>query len=307
MKTLKLFGLLILGMSFTLMSCEDDEDETMTIADIVDDRDDLSSLEAALDVAGLTATLESGSYTLFAPTDVAFANFLTVNNFASLADVPVDVLTNVLLNHVVAGDNRSTSLADGYVKTLATAQSNNVDMYINTNAGVQLNGGSNVDEADLVADNGVVHIVDAVIGLPTVVDFALADPTFEVLVAALTREASFPFVGILSGAGPFTVFAPTNDAFVSVLGELGFDSLADIPTATLAAVLTYHVVDGANVLAATLTDGQVINTLGGNLTVDITADGVNLIDGMSRGNRVVATDVQAANGVIHAVSTVLLP
>jgi uncharacterized surface protein with fasciclin (FAS1) repeats len=180
-------------------------------------------------------------------------------------------------------------------------------MFINTDGGVTLNGGATVTEADIDAENGVVHVVNQVITLPTVVDFATADPTFSTLVAALTRESDFTFVSTLSGEGPFTVFAPTNDAFGNVLAELNLTALGDIPTATLASTLATHVVAGANVRSSSLSDQQQVETLGSGLTVVIEGEEVRLIDPNGRASIVGPVDVQAANGVIHVLNTVLLP
>lgn len=312
MKTLRLFGFALLMISLGFVSCGDDEEEndTQNIAEIATATDNLSSLVAALDAADLVSTLEgTGPFTVFAPTNEAFDKFLSDNGFAGVADVPVDVLKNILLNHVVSGKNISTGLTTGYVESSATGAGDNpMNMYISTDGGVTINGGSSVSTADIDASNGVIHIVDAVIGLPSVVTFATADPTFGTLVTALTRESlGVDYVGTLSGDGPFTVFAPTNDAFGALLTELGVGGLGEIDDATLNAVLQYHVVNGANVRSTDLTDGQVVSTFGGaEFTIDL-SDGASITDGKGRNNKIVVTDVQANNGVIHVVSTVLLP
>ncbi|OYX27540.1 MAG: fasciclin [Flavobacteriales bacterium 32-35-8] len=308
---------LILCLALTsLSSCNNDDAVAVpeTIAEIATATPSLSNLVAALDRAGLVETLDGpGQFTVFAPTNDAFQAFLTANGFASLNDVPVNVLTQVLLNHVVIGDNVSTSLSTGYVNTLATYGDTelNLSMFINTAGGVKLNGVSNVELADIDATNGVIHVVDAVIGLPTVVTFALADPTFEILVSALTRETSFTFVNTLSTANgtnpaPFTVFAPTNAAFVNLLGELSLSSLADVPTDTLAAALTMHVVAGANVQSSALTNNMPIPTLGGSITANVTG-GATLTDANARVSNIIFTDVQAVNGVVHVIDKVILP
>jgi len=300
----------------SLSSCDNDDavPAPETIAEIAAATPSLSNLVAALDRAGLVETLNGpGQFTVFAPTNDAFQAFLTTNGFATLNDVPVDVLTQVLLNHVVLGDNVSTSLSTGYVNTLATYGDTelNLSMFVNTADGVKLNGVSNVELADIDATNGVIHVVDAVIGLPTVVTFALADPTFEILVSALTRETSFTFVNTLSTANgtnpaPFTVFAPTNTAFVNLLGELSLSSLADVPTDTLAAALAMHVVAGANVQSSALTNNMPIPTLGGNITANVTG-GATLTDSNARVSNIIFTNVQAANGVVHVIDKVILP
>jgi transforming growth factor-beta-induced protein len=273
-----------------------------------------SSLKAAIDRAGLenALTAEGADLTLFAPDNDAFEQLLTDLGANSLEDIPIDLLTQVLLNHVVDGSVLSTDLTAGYTSTLATEPTtgNNVNLYINLDNGVRLNGISSVVDADTEVTNGVIHGVDAVITLPTVVTFATADATFSTLVAALTRsDLGVDYVGLLSGTdnSPFTVFAPTNDAFGDLLTELMLGGLGDIDAATLNAVLQYHVVAGANVLSSTLMDGQMIETFGGSmLTVDL-SDGAALTDANGRTSNIVVTDVQAYNGVIHVIDTVVLP
>ncbi|GAB5401198.1 MAG: fasciclin domain-containing protein [Aureisphaera sp.] len=309
---------LTLLLTLAIVSCSDDDDNGnvmdpggQTIADFVADNADYSTLLAALDRAGLVSTLDgTTNYTVFAPNNTAFDAFLTANNFTSLDDVPTDVLTNVLLNHVVNGTVLSTQLTTGYVNTLGIAVDGlNLSMFVDTTSGVTLNGQSSVATADVEVDNGVIHAVDAVIGLPTVVTFATADPTFSTLVAALTRSDQPDFVGILStpdgtAPAPFTVFAPTNDAFGDLLTELGAGSLDDIDTATLTATLNLHVIGEANVRSTDLTDGPV-TTLGGDVTVDAT--NATITDSNGRVSNIIVVDVQAINGVVHAIDKVILP
>ncbi|SFN96763.1 Uncaracterized surface protein containing fasciclin (FAS1) repeats [Bizionia echini] len=297
-------------------------DGVIGLPDVVDHalaNSSFSNLVAALGAADgdLVSVLQgNGPYTVLAPVDMAFSDFLADNGFSGLGDVPTDVLSQVLLNHVLAGATFSTDLVNmgsGYTTTSATGAGDNaMSLYFNTSDGVTFNGISSVAEADVVGTNGVIHAVDAVIGLPTVVDFALADPTFETLVAALTRDdLTFDYVGTLStpngtAPAPFTVFAPTNDAFGDLLTELNVASLGDIPEATLKATLDMHAVAGANVRSTALMDNMTVSTLGGDITANITG-GATLTDANGRVSNIIAVDVQASNGVIHAIDKVVLP
>lgn len=316
-------GVAILALAFIpLVSCSDDDSETMpqgnTIVAVASSNANLSVLVDALDRAGLTATLDgSGSFTVFAPTNQAFTAFLQQKGFASLEAVPVPVLKEILLNHVVSGTATSSSLTTGYVKTLAkgsASSTNTLSMYINTTNGVVINGGTSnggatVTTADVMASNGVVHIVGSVINLPTVTSHAIANPDFSILVQALTRDDQPDFAGILSGtqSSPFTVFAPTNAAFASLLTELNLPGLAQIPQATLENTLKYHVIAGQNVLAASLMDNMTVNTFqGGSFTINLEG-GASITDANGRVSTITATDVQASNGVVHVINKVLLP
>ena len=313
-------------LSLFVVSCDDDNDdnalccEGSSIVDIASQTESLSTLVAALQATGLDAALTGeGPYPVLAHTNDAFDALLVSLNATSLDDIPVDVLTNVLLNHVIAAEVESSSLTNGYASTqaISTASGTNMSIYINTDNGVTFNGVSNVTAADIAASNGVVHIVDSVIGLPSVVTFALADPNFDILVQALTREdLTQDFVGLLStpvgSPSPFTVFAPINSGFVNLLAELGVESLAEIPEETLAAVLSYHVVAEANQLSMNLSEGMEFTTVqGGNLQFGYADNGGMelgvLTDNGGRTSNIVAVDVQADNGIIHAIDTVVLP
>lgn len=180
-------------------------------------------------------------------------------------------------------------------------------MYVDLTSGVKLNGVSKVTIADVMATNGVVHVVDAVINLPTIVTHATANANFTSLVGALTKAGQPDFVSILSGTGPFTVFAPTNDAFTAFNTELAPGGIAGVSSANLTKVLQYHVVSG-NILAASLTEGQMVSTLQTpqKFTVQL-AGGAKIKDVNNRISTIVATDVQCSNGVIHVLNKVLLP
>ena len=316
----KLTFLLFVG--FSIQSCSDDDDDVTTptgpsnIVEIAIDTPDLSNLVAALSVAdgNLVDVLSGGEFTVLAPTNEAFETFLAANGFMSLSEVPTDVLSNILLNHVISGTINSTNLVDagsGYSTTNASnMDGDNLSLYFDTSSGVTFNGISSVVAADIVASNGIVHVVDEVIGLPTVVTFAVSNPALSTLVAAMTTEGlSVDIVSILSSSdepSPFTVFAPTNDAFGSLLAELELNALGDIPVSILEATLGTHVAPEANVRSTDLVDGMSVNTIGSTITVSL-SDGAKLIDPNGRESNIVAVDIQAYNGVVHVIDNVLLP
>jgi len=310
---LTLLAFVVLGVS----ACSDDDDagiivETdQSIADFVDENDDFSLLDEALEITDLDDALDaSGTFTVFAPNNAAFTAYL---GDASLGDVEVSVLRELLLNHVInSGTLLSSNLTTGYLPNMASFNGTNANIstYLNvSNSSVSINGSATVIDADNEFTNGVVHVVDQVIPLPDVTTFATADPQFSSLVAALTREDDYDYVTTLSTAigtdpAPFTVFAPTNDAFAAVLDELNLDNLADIPSETLQASLNLHVIAGSNLRASDLATGTA-TTLGGN--VDINAENATITDPNGRISLITVTDIQAANGVLHAIDLVLLP
>ncbi len=282
--------------------------------------ENFSSLVTALGASDvdLVALLSAeGPYTVLAPDNAALATFL---DGADLGGINTEVLTQVLLNHVMSTTLLSTDLTTagaGYGNTNAMgAGMNPMSIYFDTSAGVVFNGVSEVTSADIVGSNGIIHAVDAVIGLPTVVTFAAADPIFSTLVEALTTlTPATPFETILArtegdnldGINPdYTVFAPTNDAFAA---------LPEIPgEVVLTQVLLHHVVGGANVTSSDLTPGgdTVAPTLeGDNITITLPSAGDNIADVTDgAGNSdigIIAVDVQAVNGVIHVLNKVLIP
>jgi len=309
---------LVLTLLITTISCSNDDDNTVTtqpqnIVEIALETPNLTSLVAALTAADgdlVTVLQGDGPFTVLAPTNDAFTAFLSANGFNTLEDVPTDVLTQILLNHVIMADvvaNDLITSGAGYTNTLATGPNNNaMSLYFNTSDGVTFNGVSTVTQADIEATNGTIHIVDAVIGIPTVVTFAVADPSFSTLVTALTDlTPATDFVSTLEGEGPFTVFAPTNEAF---------SALPAIPEEeALTQVLLYHVV-GGNVTSSDLTNpGETTaETLQGD-SITITLPGSegtisNVTDASGASDiGIVAVDVQAGNGVIHVLNKVMIP
>ncbi|RKN78073.1 fasciclin domain-containing protein [Ulvibacterium marinum] len=282
---------------------------------------DLSILVEALQRANLTDELEaSGSFTVLAPTNAAFNTFLGQNNFTSVQDVPVDALTQILLNHVIGTELSSsdlTVLQRNYAATLASGptEGSNLSLYFDATDGVEFNGISSVVNggADILASNGTIHIVDAVIDLPTVVTFVGEDFNFEQLTIALTSATpGTDFATILSGEGPFTVFAPVDQAFDELLdSNPDWSSLSDIDESLLTAVLQHHVVSGNN-RSSGLSEGLNLTTLEGDditVSLQVNAPFIAVItDGSGNDDvNIGFVDIQASNGVIHLIDQVMLP
>lgn len=301
-----------LGLMLTSCSDDDNPQPTVdnTITGIASKASDLTLLVKALKKADLATTLQgAGPFTVFAPTDQAFINAgytASVIDNLPVADIPG--LKQILLNHVVSGSVQSTGLTNNsYIKTLAkgtASTTNTLSMYVNTTSGVRLNGMSSVitttagSTFDIIATNGVIHKVNAVITLPTIVTHATANSNFSTLAQLLTDQNLIP---TLSGtaSSPFTVFAPLNSAFDTATTTL----YGGLSSAKKTAVLTYHVVAGANVLSNAIPTTPITTFESGTFTVS----GTVITDEQNRQTNIVLTDVQCANGVIHAVNKVLLP
>ena len=268
---------------------------------------DLSILAEAVVAADLVGTLKGpGPFTVFAPTNAAFASLLTelgLTKAQLLADKAL--LTTVLTYHVVPGSVRRADIPLG--KAVTTVQGGLFKVDAAGNA-LTITDGRNrvagISATDIQAFNGVVHVIDKVL-LPAnknIVQTAQSLPNFSILVEAVVAAN---LQGTLSGTGPFTVFAPTNAAFAALLTELGVSKdalLAD--KALLTKVLTYHVVAG-RVLKANVPVGTPITTVqGDSFTINAA---LAIADQRGRSANIVATDVLTSNGVIHAIDKVILP
>jgi uncharacterized surface protein with fasciclin (FAS1) repeats len=267
---------------------------TGTVVDVVVNSPDHTTLEAAVIAAGLAGTLSgTGPFTIFAPTDAAFAALPAGTVEALLADIPA--LTNILTYHAVAGSAFSAGLNNGQMVT--TVQGQKVTVTIN-NGNVFINN-AQVTVADIVATNGVVHVIDAVLLPPTgtVVDVIVNSPDHTTLEAAVIAAG---LAGTLSGTGPFTIFAPTDAAFEALPSGTVEALLADIPALTN--ILTYHAVAGS-AFSAGLNNGQMIMTIQGqDVTVTFNNGNVFINDA-----QVTVADIVATNGVVHVIDAVLIP
>jgi uncharacterized surface protein with fasciclin (FAS1) repeats len=292
MKKSKLFMTILFLTSIIYLNTA----KSATVVDIVVGSADHDTLEAAVIAAGLADDLSgTGPFTVFAPTDDAFKALPAGTIEALLAD-PTGDLANILLYHVVSGKAMSTDLSNG--QEIATLQGKKVKVTINGD-GVFINN-AKVTVADIVADNGVVHVIDAVMLPPvvTVVDVIVGSPDHVRLEAAVIAAG---LADDLSGEGPFTVFAPTDEAFDALPAGTIEALLAD-PTGDLANILLYHVVSG-KAMSTDLSNGQEIATLQGKkVKVTINGEGVFIND-----VKVTVADIVADNGVVHVINAVLLP
>jgi uncharacterized surface protein with fasciclin (FAS1) repeats len=272
---------------------------TNTVVDIIVNSPDHNTLEAAVVAAGLVETLSGdGPFTVFAPTDEAF-NALPAGTIDALLADPTGLLTEILFYHVVSGTALSTDLADQ--QEIVTLNGLSVVVTIN-GSGVFIND-AQVTVADIIADNGVVHVIDAVL-IPT-------EPTpttvFDIIAASTvhnTLEAGLVAAGLdqdLTLGGPFTVFAPTDAAFDALPAGV-LDALLADPSGELTSILLYHVLSGT-VLSTDLFDGQTATTLlGEDITVTINGSGVFINDA-----QVIVADIIADNGVVHVIDAILSP
>ena len=258
--------------------------------------DDFQTLAAALVKVDLTTPLSEGTFTVFAPNDAAFEN-AGITDLEAVSDV---ALTNILTHHVLAAEVPSTAIEAGLTQTL-----NGAYVDISTDMGVMVDMAT-VVTPDIESSNGVIHEINNVLTPPVndIVTLAANTPSLSTLAAAVEKAG---LVEDLQGGGPFTVFAPDNDAFEALFDLLDVSGLDDLTANQLRPILLYHVVEGRvisselpNGFVSTLNESASININNAVFTINTATDQlIELGDG--------TLNVQANNGVVHIVDTVLLP
>jgi len=251
-----------------------------------------STLAAALNAADLVGTLSGpGPFTVFAPTNSAFRNVPPGRLAFLLQPENKALLQEVLTFHVVSGNVDSTQvLASPFLDTVAEQRAE-IDA-----GNVQIEG-ANLIATDIVCSNGIIHVVDSVLlpELRTISQLANANDDFDQLYDALV------IAGLdddLDGAGPFTVFAPTDDAFRALPSGL----IESLTAADLGNILGFHVTTGRNYVEDVLAAGGFSMLNGGQTTITTTSEGA-FIDGAE----ILVTDIETRNGVIHVIDAVLIP
>lgn len=299
MKTLinwKLFLHFLVATSL-LISCSDDDNDngeqepTPTISEIVAGDESFQTLLAALEAAELTETLAGeGPFTVFAPSDEAFAKLPEGTLESLLLEENRNQLQNILLFHVVPGEFEASAVLGESNLTSAFGQ----DLTIDSDK-VQISG-ANIVTTDIRAANGVIHVIDTVLLPKNIMELA-EGAGFSTLVAAIDAA---DLRTTLEGEGPFTVFAPTDDAFAA-LPEGTLDSLL-LPEnqQQLIDILSYHVV-GERLLAEDVLGANTLTSLQGS-EISVSSDGPKVDEAT-----ITVTDIIAANGVIHVIDAVILP
>jgi uncharacterized surface protein with fasciclin (FAS1) repeats len=257
-----------------------------------------TTLTTALTEAGLVETLQGkGPFTVFAPTDAAFAK-LPAGVLADLLKPENKAkLTAILTYHVVAGKDMAKDVAR--MSGAVTVNGQRVPFAVEKD-GVHV-GTAKVVTADVACSNGVIHVIDSVI-LPetrNLVSVAKDAGKFQTLLAAATAAGLVP---TLSGTGPFTLFAPTDAAFAKLPAGTVESLLKPENKAKLAAILTYHVVPGRVYSEQALKAGKAKTVQGGEIEI-VVKDGKAMVNNAA----IVTTDINASNGAIHVIDTVIMP
>jgi len=283
-------------------SCKDDDPAPApqkNINEIVNTDTSFSLLKQAITKAGLGTALSTGSLTVFAPDNAAFA--ASGINSAAIDALPVATVSNLLTYHVLGSKVVSTAVpVSDSVRTLS-----NKLLFASRNANGVFVNGVKVKTADVAASNGVIHVISKVLTVPsaTIADLATATPDLSLLLVAVERAG---LTGAVSGAGKYTVFAPTNAAFAAA----GYPDAASInaaPVPAVAAIVKSHVLP-TNVFSSDLIAAATLPTIqpAVSLTVGTTPASVKITGSGSAASNIVSPNILATNGVVHVIDRVLL-
>jgi uncharacterized surface protein with fasciclin (FAS1) repeats len=293
-------------------SCVDEDDNNNIIngpnaLDFVNERESLSLFGEALLATNLDETIAvSNNLTIFAPNNTAFTQFLAANNFASLSDVPEDMLRTIILYHIQNEVKSTEQFRSQYFKTLADVDGSQMDVFVNAATTVTVNGEAQVIVPDNTVSNGIVHIVDDVLDLPSVVTLLAANPDFSLLVSALEQQGlSITLDEIDDAAAPFTIFAPSDPAINAFIAADDTDAIEDFQDFSnqddLDDQLLYHVLANQRLRLEDFVDGAVIEPLGEGTFMINTSSGFTILDGAGKTTNIITTNVTAFNGIIHSL------
>ncbi|MEO8412686.1 MAG: fasciclin domain-containing protein [Ginsengibacter sp.] len=311
-KSLTKSALLILMLGMIVLSCKKAyHGGAKTIYQTISTDAQYSYLTAAVNKAGLVAALNEANktgLTLFAPTNSAFkaAGF---NSVSDLATIPDSILTKVLLYHVLDSKVEAAQVPQASNTPVVTLNMQPIYATRTSDNKVFING-VQVIKADIKCTNGIIHSINRVLmpATGTIVETAIGNPNLSLLVAAVLRasQGNTNVAEVLSGTGPFTVFAPVNQAFINA----GFANEAAINAAdpnTLTAILTYHVISG-RIFSSDLTNGAMPATVNGEkVTIDLSSGASVKGNSNTTASKIIAADIVTTNGVVHAIDQVLLP
>lgn len=320
------------ALLFLMTSCSSDDDATtvlnntpepsgQTVTGTINNSSQFSILNNALEITELKLVLDANIFTVFAPNNTAFEAFLTANSYNSINDVPVGILENILLNHVINNQVLRSEIEfneSGYIKSNANGPLNEkLDIYYNINLNNSINGVANFASDEIVTETGVIHEIDALLTLPTVYDMLTANPEFNVLIQTMTNDApNTDFEEILNrlldnnldGLNPdFTLFAPNNSALNAV-------DTSTFSESQITNILLHHVIKDDNIVYTEITaNGSLTKpTLQGeDITVfTSTAPGVEATISDGAGNtdiNIINKGIQTINGIIYISEKVLIP
>ena len=288
-------------------------DPQPSATEFIERSEDLSELKRIMDITGWDEKImTTDSFTFFAPTNDAFKNLIIESeDWNSINDIPMEELTDLLDYHLVK--NKGYILRDTFTEFIPTTSISSFDgnnsLFINTEGSIRINGERSVALQDVRVKNAVIHMMGEIATPITVTSLIDAHPELSTFAQLFEREDIATNVNeLLSGDGPFTIFAPSDSAFIELFAALEINSLSGISADILEQVLLYHIVSSENLRSEKLMPSAKINTLLSTqeLTVGI-SNNIKNVSGTNGQANLISADGQGSNGVIHIIDKVLLP
>lgn len=320
---LSLFSILILALVL-LSNCKREivsgpnyavigNDPKPSAIEFIERSQDLSELVRIMGVTGWDEKImTTDSFTFFAPTNEAFETLIDENEaWNSINDIPMDMITDMLDYHLIK--NRGYILRDTFTGFIPTQSASSFDgqnsIFIKTEGSIRINGERSVALQDVRVENAVIHMMQEIVAPINLLTIVEAHPELSTFAQILAQENIAADVNeLLIGEGPFTLFAPTDSAFLDLFTELGINAINGISADVLEQVVLNHIVPSSNLPTEKLIASDKISTLLPNQ--ELTVGELNNIKNIRSNNRtanLVITDGQGANGIIHLIDKVLVP
>lgn len=302
MKNLKSYNRLILFVGLTIIfsfsGCEKNAKDEPDIIDILSSDSNHSTLVAALQHAGISSIFEDyNPLTVFAPTNTAFDEFLLNSGVNGIEDLSTEYLDSILFYHVLNIELTSSYFSNGYSNTLSAGPDLRAISLLINEAENTLNGNVHIINSDLMASNGVIHVIDKVLVPPTVFEIIKQNGAFGDFVEAVEKA---DLKSLLNGTGPYTVFVPLDYAFETLLSDLGVSEISEVSKEQWISILKTQVVEG-NLRSSDFSTGN-ITTLNGDIFLETGTSSV-----INNSANIIAFDMQAKNGIVHVIDEVLTP
>jgi transforming growth factor-beta-induced protein len=296
---IKIFPVLGITILFLISACDKKEpDLGQNLVDVLSADSDLSTMVAAIKYGNLGPILEYYSaFTVFAPTNAAFEEYFGNLGVSSVEDLSTETVDSILLYHLLPGAIEGSSFSNGFVSTLSAGPDSRAMVMLMSGYNSTLNKDANITGFNIMASNGIIHVIDKVLTLPTIYNIVNMGGDYRRFIEAMSKAE---MDSILVAKGPYTIFAPTDDAFDDLFIEQGISGIDEMSKEQLVPILKFHIAQGNyssnNLIYATIV------TLNGNLDADLSSSFV--VNGNAN---VLDFNLQGKNGVIHSINKVLIP
>jgi len=290
---------LTIAMIFLFWSCEKKEqNDEENIVEVLSSDSNLSTMVAALKYGKIGTLLENFyPFTVFAPTNAAFDELFVNLGVSGIEDLSSESLDSILLYHLLVGEVQDNLFVNRFVNTLSTGPDSQAIVMLMNGEESTLNVDATITGFNIMASNGVIHVIDKVLTIPTISDILNMDGNYKVFIRAMVIAE---MDSILSAKGPYTIFAPTDDAFEDLFTDLGMSGIDDMTKEQLIPILQFHIAHG-NFESSDL-NYATISTLNGDVVVDLSTSFV-----INSSANILEINLQGKNGVIHSINKVLIP